>query len=105
MMMNIYDPMEVIVTPAITYILISHVNDSYRRIYTDGRDWPAEVEPICRLLDRQMDRRGRRRPLRRARGRDPSFESSAHLRRDRHPVPQGQSGRRQGADLSRQVRH
>jgi hypothetical protein len=45
MMMNIYDPMEVIVTPVITYILISHVNDSYRRIYTDGRDWPAEIEP------------------------------------------------------------
>jgi hypothetical protein len=44
MMMNIYDPMEVVVTPAITYILISHVNDSYRRIYTDGRDWPEEVE-------------------------------------------------------------
>ncbi len=32
MMMNIYDPMEIVVTPAITYILISHVNDSYRRI-------------------------------------------------------------------------
>jgi hypothetical protein len=45
MMMNIYDPMEVIVTPATTYILISHINDSYRRIYTDGRDWPAEVTP------------------------------------------------------------
>jgi hypothetical protein len=45
MMMNLYDPMEIIVTPAITYILISHVNDSYRRIYTDGRDWPADVEP------------------------------------------------------------
>ena len=45
MMMNMYDPMEIIVTPEITYILISHVNDSYRRIYTDGRDWPADVEP------------------------------------------------------------
>jgi len=45
MVMNIYDPMEVIVTPATTYILISHINDSYRRIYTDGRDWPEEVEP------------------------------------------------------------
>ena len=45
MMMNIYDPMEVIVTPAITYILISHINDSYRRIYTDGRDWLADTEP------------------------------------------------------------
>ena len=42
MMMNIYDPMEIVVTPDITYILISHVNDSYRRIYTDGRDWPTE---------------------------------------------------------------
>jgi hypothetical protein len=45
MMMNLYDPMELIVTPDITYILISHVNDSYRRIYTDGRDWPEETAP------------------------------------------------------------
>jgi hypothetical protein len=37
MMMNLYDPMEVVITPEVTYILISHVNDSYRRIYTDGR--------------------------------------------------------------------
>ena len=44
MMMNIYDPMEIIVTPETTYILISHVNDSYRRIYTDGRDWPTDPE-------------------------------------------------------------
>jgi len=42
MMMNLYDPMEIVITPEITYVLISHVNDSYRRIYTDGRDWPAE---------------------------------------------------------------
>jgi hypothetical protein len=42
MMMSLYDPMEIVVTPETTYILISHVNDSYRRIYTDGRDWPAE---------------------------------------------------------------
>jgi hypothetical protein len=44
MMMNIYDPMEIIVTPDITYILMSHVNDSYRRIYTDGREIPADAE-------------------------------------------------------------
>jgi hypothetical protein len=43
-MMNIYDPMEIIITPDTTYILISHVNDSYRRIFTDGRAWPAEGE-------------------------------------------------------------
>ncbi len=45
MMMNAYDPVEFVVTPDITYILISHVNDSYRRVYTDGRSWPAEIEP------------------------------------------------------------
>jgi hypothetical protein len=31
------------VTPETTYVLISHNDDSYRRIYTDGRDWPAEA--------------------------------------------------------------
>ena len=41
MMMNVYDPLEIIVTPETTYILQSHVNDSYRRIYTDGRDFPT----------------------------------------------------------------
>ena len=45
MMMNAYDPMEIVVTPETTYILISHVNDSYRRIYTDGRNWPQETLP------------------------------------------------------------
>jgi hypothetical protein len=45
MMMNAYDPMEIVVTPRTTYILISHVNDSYRRVYTDGRDWPDDIEP------------------------------------------------------------
>jgi hypothetical protein len=44
MMMNLYDPMEIVVTVDVTYILVSHVNDSYRRIYTDGRDWPADDE-------------------------------------------------------------
>jgi hypothetical protein len=42
MMMNLYDPMEIVVTQDITYLLISHVDDSYRRIYTDGRPWPQE---------------------------------------------------------------
>jgi hypothetical protein len=42
-MMSFYDPGEIIVTPETTYILISHNDDSYRRIYTDGRDWPAEA--------------------------------------------------------------
>jgi hypothetical protein len=45
MMMNAYDPMEIVVTPQTTYILISHVNDSYRRIYTDVRQWPEDPPP------------------------------------------------------------
>jgi hypothetical protein len=44
MMMNLYDPMEIVITSGVTYVLISHVNDAYRRIYTDGRGWPAEDE-------------------------------------------------------------
>jgi hypothetical protein len=44
-MMSFYDPMEMIVTPETTYILISHNDDSYRRIYTDGRDWPEDADP------------------------------------------------------------
>jgi hypothetical protein len=43
-MMSFYDPAEIIVMPEITYMLISHNDDSYRRIYTDGRDWPADPE-------------------------------------------------------------
>jgi hypothetical protein len=44
-MMSFYDPAEIIVTPDVTYVLISHNDDSYRRIYTDGRDWPKDPEP------------------------------------------------------------
>jgi hypothetical protein len=44
-MMSFYDPAEIIITPETTYILISHNDDSYRRIYTDGRAWPAEAAP------------------------------------------------------------
>ncbi len=42
--MNVFEPMEVVITPATVYILISHIHDN-RRIYTDGRDWPQEIEP------------------------------------------------------------
>jgi hypothetical protein len=60
MMMDLYDPMEIIVTPAVAYILISHVNDSYRRIYTDGRDWPTNVQPTFAgySIGRWVDREG-----------------------------------------------
>jgi hypothetical protein len=41
---NGYGQMEVIVTPRTTYITVEHVNDN-RRIYTDGRNWPTDLEP------------------------------------------------------------
>jgi hypothetical protein len=40
--MHVYSPMEIVVTPKTTHILIEHIHDS-RRIYTDGRDWPADM--------------------------------------------------------------
>ena len=43
---NSYGPMEVIVTPRSTHITVEHINDN-RRIYTDGRPWPAELEPTA----------------------------------------------------------
>jgi hypothetical protein len=42
--MSAYEPLEFIITPEITYILIDHIEHT-RRIYTDGRDWPANIEP------------------------------------------------------------
>jgi hypothetical protein len=44
-MMSLYDPAEIIVMPEQTWVLISHNDDSYRRIYTDGRPWPTDPEP------------------------------------------------------------
>jgi len=42
--MNVFSHMEIVITPATTHILISHIHDN-RRIFTDGRDWPTEIEP------------------------------------------------------------
>jgi hypothetical protein len=41
--MNVFEPMEIVITPDTTHIFISHIHDN-RRIYTDGRPWPAEIE-------------------------------------------------------------
>ena len=42
--MNVIFPMEVVVTPKTTYIMIEYLS-MLRRIYTDGRDWPKDFEP------------------------------------------------------------
>jgi hypothetical protein len=43
-MMIAFRPLEFVITPGMTYVLIADY-DALRRIYTDGRDWPAEIEP------------------------------------------------------------
>jgi hypothetical protein len=61
-MMMAFQPLEFVVTPDTTYILIGSY-DHYRRIFTDGRDWPKEIEPtfagysIGRWIDEDMDGR------------------------------------------------
>ncbi len=39
-----YDPLEIIVTPQLTYIRSDHLPE-IRRIYTDGRNWPQTIPP------------------------------------------------------------
>jgi hypothetical protein len=42
--MHLYSPMEFVITPGATYMLIDHIHDD-RRVFTDGRAWPeGEVE-------------------------------------------------------------
>ena len=43
-MMVAFHPLEFVVMPDVTYILIADF-DPLRRIFTDGRDWPKEIEP------------------------------------------------------------
>ncbi len=55
-MMMGFIPMEFVVTPQTTYVLIE-MYDHYRRIFTDGRHWPTQIEPnLCGLLDRPLNR-------------------------------------------------
>jgi len=57
-----FRPLEFIVTPETTYVLIGS-DDHHRRIFTDGRDFPAEIEPtfagysIGRWIDEDGDGR------------------------------------------------
>jgi hypothetical protein len=61
-MMIAFRPLEFVVTRATTYILIGS-EDHFRRIFTDGRDWPKEIEPtyagysIGRWIDEDGDGR------------------------------------------------
>jgi hypothetical protein len=41
--MNMYEPMEIVIMPESTHILIQHIHDA-RRIFTDGRDFPKDED-------------------------------------------------------------
>jgi len=62
LMMEAFYPQEYIITPETTYILINNA-DHGRRIFTDGRDWPKNLEPtyqgysIGRWIDEDGDGR------------------------------------------------
>jgi hypothetical protein len=43
--MMTFGAQEYIITPDTTYILVGGGVDHTRRIFTDGRDWPADIEP------------------------------------------------------------
>jgi hypothetical protein len=43
-MMIAYEPMELVITPELTYVLMEYLNP-LRRIHTDGRDWPKDMDP------------------------------------------------------------
>jgi hypothetical protein len=45
MMINYGLGMEFVITPAITYLMFGEPMRQLRRIYTDGRDWPAAFVP------------------------------------------------------------
>jgi hypothetical protein len=42
--MNVIFPMEIVVLPKTTYMMIEYLS-MLRRIFTDGRDWPNDSEP------------------------------------------------------------
>jgi hypothetical protein len=48
-------PMEFVITPKTTFVLFEIMTSQTRRIYTDGRAWPEDQEPLFTA--------GKRRPL------------------------------------------
>jgi hypothetical protein len=58
--MMTYEAQEYVITPEVTYILLGG-DDNLRRILTDGRNWPAELQPtyqgytIGRWIDEDGD--------------------------------------------------
>jgi len=58
--MNVIFPMEIVIQPNITHIMIEYLS-MLRRIYTDARDWPKNAEPsfMGYSIGRWIDEDGR----------------------------------------------
>jgi hypothetical protein len=58
-MMIAYEPLEILVTPEVTYVR-DQVMSEFRRIYTDGREWPRVLAPayIGNSIGRWIDTNG-----------------------------------------------
>ncbi len=62
LMMTAFSPLEYVITAGTPHILINNI-DHNRRIFTDGRDWPEQLEPtfsgysIGRWIDEDGDGR------------------------------------------------
>jgi hypothetical protein len=93
--MIVYEGMEIAITPSMTYIAIEVLNQ-LRRIHTDGRDFPPDMDPYYAgySVGKWVDEDGEGRY-------DALVERSARLRFDRHPAAPGQSDGGQGEDLFR----
>jgi hypothetical protein len=84
-MMIAFRPLEFVITPGTTYVLIADY-DALRRIFTDGRDWPAEFEPtiqgysIGKWVDEDGDGKFDVLEVRRAASRDTGSTTSAASR-------------------------
>src|SRR5262245_26207827 len=101
-MMMAFGPLEWVITPKTTYILIAWHDHLRRHRWTRlARQYRAN---LCGVLDRALDRRGRRRGLRRARGRDPWLQGPSRCRRNRSAHARGQPDHFQRAHLPRQSR-
>ena len=81
--MNVIFPMEIVVTPKTTYILIEYLTQQ-RRIFTDGRKFPDDFPPsfqgysVGNWIDENGDGK-----YRRPRSRDALSEKPAHVRPER----------------------
>src|SRR5262249_39113034 len=99
-MMIGYWPFEFVITPDTIHVLGEHIH-SFRRIYTDGRDWPEVIEPSFAgySIGRWVDSKGFG-PVRRAGSRNARHERPACDGFDRVAAAQGQPDDRQGTNLS-----